>query len=129
GPELHQLSMGQSLFIGLMQCVAMWPGTSRAMMAIIGGYWVGLDPKRSAEFSFLLGLITLTAASAYEALKSRELLIHAIAPGPAILGLVVSFVAAALSARWLVGWLTRHGLEAFAWYRIALAVVVALVIW
>ncbi|MDX2110794.1 MAG: undecaprenyl-diphosphate phosphatase [Verrucomicrobiota bacterium] len=126
GPDLHELSMGQSLFIGLMQCVAMWPGTSRSMMAIIAGYFVGLDPRRSAEFSFLLGLITLSAASAYEALKSREVLAEALTLGPALLGLAVAFISAAISVRWLINWLTRHGLEFFAWYRIALALVVGI---
>jgi undecaprenyl-diphosphatase len=122
--DLHELSVRQSLIVGLMQCVAMWPGTSRSMMTIVGGYVVGLRPARAAEFSFLLGLITLSAAAAYKALSSREALMLASDLGPSLLGIVVAFVFAALAVKWLVAWLTRHGLGLFAWYRMVLAVLV-----
>ena len=122
--DLHQLSVRQSLLVGLLQCVAMWPGTSRSMMTIVGGYVVGLRPARAAEFSFLLGLITLSAAAAYKALSSREALMLASDLGPSLLGIVVAFVFAALAVKWLVAWLTRHGLALFAWYRMVLAALV-----
>jgi undecaprenyl-diphosphatase len=127
GPDLHELSLRQCLIVGLLQCVAMWPGTSRSMMTIVGGYLVGLNPRRAAEFSFLLGLITLTAASAYKFfmpyLKGEPTLLEALDPGPVALGIFVSFVSAALAVKWLVGYLTRHGLALFAWYRLGLVVV------
>lgn len=129
GRELHSLTVFESILIGLMQSVAMWPGTSRSMMTIVGGYVVGLSPRRAAEFSFLLGLITLTAASGYTLLKSHESLAVALDMGPALLGIFVATITAALSVKWLVNYLSKHGLALFAWYRIALAIVLALVVW
>ncbi len=125
-PDLHQLSIAHSLFIGLLQCVAMWPGTSRSMMTIVGGYLVGLSPVRAAEFSFLLGLITLSAASAYKMIQVGPLIVKAVPIGPVLLGIFVAAIAAAIAVRWLVSFLTKHGLSLFAWYRIGLALLVAL---
>lgn len=122
--ELHSLGVRQCLFIGILQCVAMWPGTSRSMMTIVGGYLVGLTPARAAEFSFLLGLITLTAAAGYKTVTSGDVMLAGLDLGPVLLGIFVSFVAAALAVRWLVGYLSRHGLALFAWYRFALAAAV-----
>ncbi len=133
GPDLHELSYRQCLIVGFLQCVAMWPGTSRSMMTIVGGYLVGLNPKRAAEFSFLLGLITLTAASGYKFtmpyLKGEPTLLEALDPGPVLFGILVSTVSAALAVKWLVGYLTRHGLALFAWYRIVLVIALGGVFW
>lgn len=122
--DIDQLTIRQSLTIGLLQCVAMWPGTSRSMMTIVGGYLVGLSPRRAAEFSFLLGLITLSAAAAYKTLKDGSEMVQALDFGPVLFGCIVALVAAFLSVRWLVGYLSRHGLALFAWYRFALAGIV-----
>ena len=122
--ELHSLTIGQSLFIGFMQCIAMWPGTSRSMMTIVAGYMTGLSPAKAAEFSFLLGLVTLSAAAGYKAVSSGPELFLAIEIGPMLLGILVAFISAALAIKWLVSYLTRHGLALFAWYRFALAALV-----
>lgn len=126
GPDLHELTIKQSLTIGLLQCVAMWPGTSRSMMTIVGGYMVGLNPARAAEFSFLLGLITLSAAAAYEAVKTGPAMLEAVAVGPILVGCFVAMISAAVAVKWMVGYLTKHGLAIFAWYRFGLAAVVLL---
>lgn len=124
GPELHELSWKQALLIGACQCASLWPGTSRSMTTIVGGYLVGLRPARAAEFSFLLGLLTLTAASGYEAVGHLAELRAGLPMGPLVLGIVVATIAALITVRWFVGWIAQRGLEVFAWYRLALAAVV-----
>lgn len=124
GPELHELSWKQALLIGACQCASLWPGTSRSMTTIVGGYLVGLRPARAAEFSFLLGLLTLTTASGYEAVGHLAEVRAGLSMGPLLLGVAVATLAALITVRWFVGFLARHGLEVFAWYRIALAAAV-----
>ena len=126
-PPAHDLSVGQAATIGVLQCAALWPGTSRSMMTIVGGYFVGLDPRRSAEFSFLLGFVTLSAASLYKGYKSGAAMIQVFGVPHVVLGGVVAAVTAAICVRFLVHWLTRHGLGIFAWYRLVVAGVIAAV--
>lgn len=128
GPNIHELSIRQSVMIGLFQCLAMWPGTSRSMATIVGGYLAGLSPKRAAEFSFLLGLITLSAASGYKMVTDGPNMIRALEIGPVLVGCFVAFASAALAVKWLVSYLSKHGLALFAWYRIALAIAVFLML-
>jgi undecaprenyl-diphosphatase len=128
GPSIHELTIRQSVMIGLFQCLAMWPGTSRSMATIVGGYIAGLSPRHAAEFSFLLGLITLSAASGYKIVSDGAHMISALAIGPVLIGCIVAFVSAALAVKWLVTYLSKHGLALFAWYRIALAIAVFLVL-
>lgn len=127
--KMENLHPKQSLLIGLLQCVAMWPGTSRSMMTILGGYLSGMSPTDSAKFSFLLGLITLSAASLFKIYKDGEVIVQSLSIAPLALGLVVAFVSALLSVKWLVDFLTRKGLAPFAWYRIALAIVLTLLMY
>lgn len=124
GPDLQDLSVRGALTIGVMQCLALWPGMSRSMSAIVGGYVAGLSPRRATEFSFLLGLVTLTAASVYKTLQCAGEMRETFGVGVSAVGLAVAFVCAFASVKWLVEWISRHGLSAFAWYRFALAVVV-----
>ena len=119
--EKEEISPAGALGVGLMQCAALIPGTSRSMMTIVGGYFAGLDPRRAAEFSFILGFVTLTAASIYKSMKGGSVMIAVFGWSHVILGAVVAAITAAICVRFLVHWLMRHGLSVFAWYRLAVA--------
>ena len=122
GKTIEDLSLKNALMIGGLQCVAMCPGTSRSMMTIVGGYFAGLSRRHAAEFSFLLGLITLTAAAGYKALTKGQALIENLEYGPMLFGCLIAGISAALSVHWLVGYLSKHGLGLFVWYRVCLGV-------
>jgi undecaprenyl-diphosphatase len=102
---------------------------SRSMTTIVGGYLAGLEARRAAEFSFLLGLVTLTAATLFKSYKSGAAMIEVFGWSHVLLGCVVATITAALAVRFLVGWLGRHGMAAFAYYRIAFAVLLAAITW
>jgi undecaprenyl-diphosphatase len=93
------------------------------MMTIVGGYFMGLDGKRAAEFSFLLGFLTLSGATVLKSYESGAAMIAVFGWSHVALGCVVAAVTAAVCVRWLVGWLTRQGLALFAYYRLAVAAV------
>jgi undecaprenyl-diphosphatase len=126
-PGAADLSPQRALIVGFVQCLALWPGMSRSMTAMVGSYFVGLRPVRAAEFSFLLGLPLLGAAAAKDALDGGPAVIAAFGWVNVLVGLVVAFVSAALAIRFFVGFLTRHGLAPFAIYRVLLGVVLLLV--
>ncbi|MFH1498685.1 MAG: undecaprenyl-diphosphate phosphatase [Verrucomicrobiota bacterium] len=121
--EPADLRPGQALGIGLMQCLALWPGMSRSMSTMVGGYFVGLSPAKAAEFSFLVGLPILTGAAGLKALKNGPAMIAVFGWSQVLLGAIVAAVAAAIAVKFLVGYLTRHGLEVFAIYRVIIAAV------
>ncbi len=123
GTTLETMTARQALLVGAMQCLALWPGTSRSMVTIVGGYLACLPPALAAEFSFLVGLPLLSAAAALKALKHGPEVLVAFGSGPLVAGLVVAAVSAALAVKLFVGFLTRRGLAPFAWYRLALAAV------
>ncbi|NLE22223.1 MAG: undecaprenyl-diphosphate phosphatase [Actinobacteria bacterium] len=125
GGALEQLTARRAFIIGLLQCVAMWPGVSRSLITILGGRLVGLSTQAAVEYSFLLGLVTLTGASVYETAKEGGAIIDTLGVVAPVVGIVAAFVAAALSIKWMVGYLNRHSLAIFGWYRIGLGVVVA----
>lgn len=134
---IDDVTIKQAFGIGCLQCVAMWPGTSRSMMTITGGYLAGLAPAAAAEFSFLLGLPTLGAASVYSLLKNLKHahdtggpnLFQSLGITATLLGITFAALSAALAVKWLVGFLNKRGLTAFGWYRLALCVVMGLLIW
>jgi undecaprenyl-diphosphatase len=128
--DLMSLTWRMALFIGFMQCLAMWPGTSRSMMTIVAGVLIGLKPRQAAEFSFLLGLPTLGGACVYKLGKNLSdadsNMFDLIGAMPIIVGIAVATISAAIAIRWLVGFLTKHGLTGFGIYRIILAVVLGI---
>jgi undecaprenyl-diphosphatase len=124
---LEHVTPKRAFLIGLGQCVSMWPGSSRSMCTIVSGQLTGLSTATAAEFSFLLGLPTLGAATVYEAYKSRAAL-SALGFLNVGIGLVVSFVVAWAVVSWFISFLQRKGLASFGVYRIALGVVVIAVL-
>jgi undecaprenyl-diphosphatase len=131
--DIEHLTWRRALLIGVLQCVAMWPGTSRSMVTIVGGMLAGMKPRQSAEFSFLLGLPTLGGACVYSAIKnfsdSGPNMIEALGTTALIIGFAVATVSAAIAVKWLVSFLSRHSLAVFGWYRLALTAVLLLLVW
>jgi undecaprenyl-diphosphatase len=124
GHSLDTLGWQQALGIGLLQCAALWPGVSRSLATIAGGLLMGVGLTAAVEFSFLLGLITLGAATTYEALDSGRLIIAAFGWQAPLLGFFCAFLSAWVSVRWMVSFLQRRSLALFGWYRIILALAV-----
>ena len=114
--------------VGLLQCLALVPGTSRSGATIIGGMVLGFSRRCATEFSFYLGIPTLMGAGAYSVLKQREALSAADVPLFAV-GTVVAFFSALLCIRWLIRYVSSHNFVPFAWYRIAFGAVVLLTAW
>jgi undecaprenyl-diphosphatase len=121
--EVDDLSITDALKIGLVQCLAFVPGTSRSGSTIIGGMLFGLSRKAATEYTFFLAIPTLIGAGAYSLLKVRHSLVAADAPLFGV-GFLFSFIAAWLCVRWLLRYVSSHSFVAFAWYRIAFGIVV-----
>jgi undecaprenyl-diphosphatase len=117
-----------ALMVGLVQCFAMVPGTSRSGATIIGGMLLGLSRKAATDFSFFLAIPTLIGAGVYSLYKERALLSVEDIPMFAT-GLVVSFVSAWICVRWLLKYIASHSFEVFAWYRIVFGLVVLATAW
>jgi len=129
GLALSELRVPGAFVIGAFQCLALWPGTSRSLVTIVGGLVVGLSLSAAVEFSFLLGVVTLLAATAYKALDAGPLMLETYGISTLLLGTFSAWLFAVLSVKWMVSWLQQHGLAVFGWYRIALALVVAVLWW
>jgi undecaprenyl-diphosphatase len=142
GRDLVEITWKMALIIGLMQCVAMWPGTSRSLMTIVGGVMVGLTLRAAVEFSFLLGVVTLTAATAKKAVwpigqggeaydslfGGFHLMWDQFGAVNMAVGVVAATISAAIAVKWMVGYLQRHGMGVFGWYRIGIGAAVAAMI-
>ncbi|MBI5248047.1 MAG: undecaprenyl-diphosphate phosphatase [Desulfomonile tiedjei] len=125
--ELDGLSCKQALAIGLFQILAMWPGVSRSAATIVGGMLSGLNRKVAAEYSFLAAVPVMVAATGYDLYKEwRFLSVSDI--GFFAVGFVVSFVSAALAVKTFISLVQRWSLAPYAWYRIAVACVVYLML-
>lgn len=112
-----------ALKVGLVQCLAMIPGTSRSGATIIGGMVLGLSRKAATDFSFFLAIPTLIGAGVYSLYKERHLLSMGDVPLFAV-GLVFSFISAWLCVRWLLRYISSNSFVPFAWYRIAFGIIV-----
>ncbi len=123
--NVDQMSGLDALKVGLVQCLALVPGTSRSGATIIGGMLFGLSRRAATEFSFYLGIPTLMGAGAYSVWKERAALSLADAPLFAV-GLVFAFISALACIRWLIRYVSSHDFTVFAWYRIVFGAVVLL---
>jgi undecaprenyl-diphosphatase len=115
---LDKIDAKRALLIGLGQCVSLWPGSSRSMCTIVAGQLAGLSTATAAEFSFLLALPTLGAATLYEGFKARHELLAGGGVTELGIGLVVSFVVAWAVIAGFLAYLKKRGLEPFGVYRI-----------
>ena len=126
--NVDDMTAFDALKVGLVQCFAMIPGTSRSGSTIIGGMLLGLSRQAATDFSFFLAIPTLIGAGAYSLYKSRGLLSMADLPMFTV-GLVFSFISAWLCVRWLLRYISTHNFVPFAWYRIAFGIVVLATAW
>jgi undecaprenyl-diphosphatase len=111
----------QALIIGVAQCLALWPGTSRSMVTILAALLLGISMTAAVEFSFLLGFATLTAATLFKLGKNGHTLVDQFGLVGPLIGAAFALVSAIVSIKWLVTYLRRHDLSIFAWYRFGVA--------
>ena len=123
--DADDMTLMDALKVGLVQCFAMIPGTSRSGATIIGGMLLGLSRKSATDFSFYLAIPTLIGAGVYSLYKERALLSLADVPMFTV-GLVFSFLSAWLCIRWLLRYIATHSFVVFAWYRIVFGLLVLL---
>ena len=128
GSDMMDMRWYGALLIGLIQCLAVWPGTSRSLVTIVGGVLVGLDLRSAVIYSFLLGALTLGASTAYDVLNHGPLLLDTYGFSSMAVGFITAFISAVVAVKWMVNYLKQHGLALFGYYRIVLAVIVGILI-
>jgi undecaprenyl-diphosphatase len=121
GTPLEAMTWKVALAVGLAQCLALWPGTSRSLVTILAAVLLGLSLEAAVELSFLLGVIVLSGAAGKDALAHGQVILSELGLGSALLGVAVAGLSAAAAVAFLVAYLRRHSLAVFGWYRIALA--------
>ena len=121
GLSITHIRPKQAIIIGCAQVLAMWPGTSRSLVTILAALAVGMTLAAAVEFSFLLGLMTLGAATLYETATNGSTVIDAYGWLNPLVGLIFSFIFAALAVKWMVSWLQTRSLAVFGWERLAVA--------
>ena len=126
--NIADITMKNAFIVGVAQALAMWPGVSRSLITIVAALLVGCSMAAALEFSFLLGLATLAAATALDLAKNGDELVNAYGWGTPILGAVVAFMTAIIAVKWLVRYLSTRPLARFGWYRLAAAGVTAVLI-
>ena len=125
---MRDLTPRKSLVIGLLQVLAVWPGVSRSLVTILGGRLVGLTLKESVIFSFLLGMVTLGASTAYDMIRNGAAMIDVFGAANIVIGLAAAWISAWLAVKGMVSYLKRHGLRLFGGYRVAMALLTATLI-
>ncbi|CAI2797033.1 MULTISPECIES: undecaprenyl-diphosphate phosphatase [Pseudomonas] len=120
---VDDITWKDALKVGLAQCLAMIPGTSRSGSTIIGGLLFGLSRKTATEFSFFLAMPTMVGAAVYSGYKYRDLFQPADLP-VFVIGFVTSFIFAMIAVKGLLKFIASHSYAAFAWYRIAFGLLI-----
>jgi undecaprenyl-diphosphatase len=126
--ELTQLTNRHAIIIGTAQILALWPGTSRSLVTIVAALAIGCSMAAAVEFSFLLGLATLSAATVLDLAKDGPTLVADYGWATPLLGGLVAFLTAVMAIRWLVGYLRTRPLTIFGWYRLGVAAVAVVLI-
>lgn len=121
GTGMDALTPRNAAIIGFAQTLAMWPGVSRSLVTILAAVLIGMKLRDAVEYSFLLGLLTLGAASVYSIAKDGSLVGDTYGWSSPILGMVVAFASALIAVKWMVAYLNNRDLTIFAWYRFAVA--------
>jgi undecaprenyl-diphosphatase len=121
--SLHELTVRSALIIGVAQGIALWPGVSRSLVTLIAGLAIGLSLAAAIEFSFLLGLVTLTAATVFDTARNGGELVDMFGITTPLVGVFTAFVTALIAVRWMVNYLGSRSLAIFGWYRIGIAAV------
>ncbi len=119
---LEELTPREALWIGLAQVLSLWPGTSRAMVTLMAGMGLGLSATAAAEYSFLLALPTLGAATLFDTARNIEGIFFELGPACVLAGFFASAIVAAFAVRGFLNYLTERKLAPFGWYRISLAI-------
>jgi undecaprenyl-diphosphatase len=123
GKPLESITVRAALIIGGAQVIALWPGTSRSMVTILAALVVGYSVGAAVEFSFLLGLLTLGAATAFDLLRHGKELFDTYGYLNPFIGFVFAFISAVIAVRWMVQYLRHHSLAIFGWYRLIVAAI------
>ncbi|MFD0859591.1 undecaprenyl-diphosphate phosphatase [Roseovarius aquimarinus] len=126
--DAAHLPIWVTLRIGLFQCLAMIPGTSRSGATIVGALLMGVDKRAAAEFSFFLSMPTMAGAVAYDLYKNRDVL-DLSAMGDIAVGFAMAFVSGLLVVKWLLGFVARNGYAPFGWWRIAVGTISLGLLW
>jgi undecaprenyl-diphosphatase len=121
--SFHQMPVRSAFIIGCAQSLALWPGVSRSLVTLIAALALGLSMAAAIEFSFLLGLITLSAATALDLVKHGSELVDQFGLLAPSVGLLFAFMTAIIAVKWMIGYLSSHSLAVFGWYRIAVGAI------
>lgn len=119
--DIDHMNLKKSLIVGLWQCLSLFPGMSRSMTTIVGGYKCGLSRESSAEYSFLLGFITLSAATIFKIATDFSILFANLRLRAIVIGMLIAFLSSLVSMKLFISYLSQHGMKVFAIYRLLLS--------
>lgn len=122
GSSMESLSLQGAVVVGLVQALALWPGVSRSLVTIFALVALGLSLAAAVEFSFLLGLVTLSAATIYELSQDGGRIVDLFGYWTPLVGLVAAFLSALASVKWMVSWLENKSFSVFGFYRVAIGI-------